>query len=306
MAAQLPNAKALCQEANRVLRAGRTGGPPLEPVPGADSQLIGVAIEFVLASAAGCSRLVRIVEAGTRELADRRARALRLALDELEQLMAQPLTAPTVIRAADCALVCAWFERRTKMPPKVRARYDNREPADGVDDGLDGVIRALGASDATRRDLATLIKASIEDTRDLYRARNLHMNPFFALSTALGGAEADLIADGLLIDFKASRDRSVIGSKQIYQLAGYVLADSWNYYAIRSVGIQALRWRTRWSIDVQEFFDLLSGTRQPVSTWRESFAKLFPTDRRLGGNVAKIAAVAADPRRRPRPGVVDE
>ena len=42
MGSQLPNAKALCQEANRVLRAGRKGGPAIEPVPGADSALVGV------------------------------------------------------------------------------------------------------------------------------------------------------------------------------------------------------------------------------------------------------------------------
>ena len=281
MGSQLPNAKALCQEANRVLRAGRKGGPEIEPVPGADSALIGVAIEFVLAAGAGHRRQVRIVSAPTSELADRRADALQLALHELQRLMAGHLTARTLLRAADCALVCAWFERRHKMPPDVAARYDYREPADGVGEGLDGVIRALRASDATRTDLAALIKASIEDTGDLYRAQHLYMNPIFALSPALGGAEADLIADGLLVDFKASRDRSVIGSREIYQLAGYVLADSSDTFSIRSVGIHALRWRTRWSIDVQEFFDRLSGTRQPLSTWRETFANLLPPGRRL-------------------------
>jgi hypothetical protein len=288
---QLPNAKALCQEANSVLRAGRKGGPPVEPVPGADSGLIGTAIEFVLAAAAGCRRQIRIVEAPTSERHTRRAEALKLAQNELDRAMAERLTARALMRAADCALVCAWFERRSKMPPDVRARYDYREPADG----LDGVIRALWASDATRRDLAALIEASIVDTSDLYRARNLYMNPFFALSAALGGAEADLIADGLLVDYKTSRDRSVIGSQDIYQLAGYVLADSLNAYSIHSVAIQALRWRTRWSIDVEEFFDRLSGTRQPVSTWRNSFANLFPAHTRLSVDVAKIAAVA--PRR---------
>ena len=301
MSSQLPNAKPLCQEANRILRAGRKGGPPVEPVPGADSALIGVAIEFVLAAAAGYRRQVRIVGASTAELADRRADALHLALHELQRLMARRLTTRTVMRAAECALVCAWFERRSKMPPDVAARYDQREPADGVGDGLDGVIRALRARDATKRDLAALIKASIDDTSDLYRAQHLHTNPIFALSPALGGAEADLIADGLLVDFKASRDRSVIGSREIYQLAGYVLADSSDTFSIRSVGIHALRWRTRWSIDVQEFFDRLSGTRQPLSTWRETFANVLPPGKRLSGNVAKMAA--AVPRRRPTRGM---
>ena len=212
---QLPNAKPLCQEANRVLRAGRRGGPPVEPVPGADSALIGVAIEFALAAAAGYGRQARIVGASTSELADRSVDALQLALNELQRLIARRLTTPTVMRAADCALVCAWFERRSKMPPDVAARYDQRGPADGVGEGLDGVIRALRAGDATRRDLTALIRASIEDTSDLYRAQHLYMNPIFALSPALGGGEADLIADGLLVDFKASRDRSVIGSREI-------------------------------------------------------------------------------------------
>ena len=48
--------------------------------------------------------------------------------------------------------------------------------------------------------------------------RRLYVNPVFALSRTLGGADADVIAAGLLVDFKASKDRSVIRSNDKYQL----------------------------------------------------------------------------------------
>ena len=85
----------------------------------------------------------------------------------------------------------------------------------------------------------------------------------FALSSPLGGADADVIADGVLIDFKASRARSVVSSTDIYQLVGYALADLYDWYGIRSVGIHALRWRKRWIISLEDLLRRLSGTDRP-------------------------------------------
>lgn len=77
----------------------------------------------------------------------------------------------------------------------------------------------------------------IDETADLLqRERALHIDPVFALSPVLGAADADVIADGLLIGLKASRDRSVIGSTDIYQRIGYALADLYDWYGIQSVG----------------------------------------------------------------------
>jgi hypothetical protein len=72
----------------------------------------------------------------------------------------------------------------------------------------------------------------------------LAIDPSFALSGAVGGADADVIADGILIDFKTGKGRSLVSAKEIYQLIGYALLDIDDRYKITGVGIHALRWRT--------------------------------------------------------------
>ena len=99
------------------------------------------------------------------------------------------------------------------------------------------------------------------------------------------GADADLIAGGLLVDFKASKDRSVIPSVGIYQLVGYALADLNDWYGIGEVGIHALRWRSRWTMSLDELLSRLSGRSRPVAEWRELFTSaLSLTD----GELSKI------------------
>jgi len=100
------------------------------------------------------------------------------------------------------------------------------------------------------------------------------LNPKFALSVALRGADADLIADGVLWDLKSTADaKGVVGRKEIWQLLGYALADRDNEYAITHVGISALRRRTTviWPLD--ELLAALSNQRdQTIAAWRADFA----------------------------------
>ena len=127
-------------------------------------------------------------------------------------------------------------------------------------------------------DLVTLLEAAIGDATDLYNAEALDIDSVFALSSALGGADAEVIANGVLIDFKASIAGSVIGTSDVYQLVGYALADLDNWYGIRSVGIHALRWRTRWTISLGDLLRRLSGVDRPVLEWRERFSATLRTD----------------------------
>lgn len=272
---ELPGVREVCKTANITIRDGREGGPPVAPIPDADSALVGVAIEFVLAAAGGNVREPRIAAAKTPELAEQRWEAKELALSELKRLTGQPLDGLALERAADCGLVCARLEQRFR-DPTIAIRYGHPDPAEGVPQGLDGVVRAARFSEQTRADLVGLIEGSLHDTADLYRARVLRMDPTFALSAALGGADADLISDGLLIDFKSTRDRSVIGLKDVYQVLGYALADTPDAYNVHSVGIHALRWRKRWTADLEGLLRELSGTCLPVTDWRERFAAIFP------------------------------
>jgi DNA-binding transcriptional ArsR family regulator len=277
---ELGGVEAVSREANAVLRGGVKGGPPVEPVAGSDSALVGTSVEFVLAAVGGAVREPLIGGAPTPELAYQRTHAGELAVAELQRLVAGGLrpTGPTLELLADCALVCGRLEQHYRVGPFRARELALADPAIGEPEGLAGIIRATDASAETRADLVTLLKAGIRDTADLYAAGTLHIDPVFALSSALGGADADVIADGVLIDFKASRARSVIGAPDVYQLVGYALADLYDWYGIGSVGIHALRWRTRWTMSLEDLLFRLSGVERPVPEWRERFSETLPTD----------------------------
>jgi hypothetical protein len=127
-----------------------------------------------------------------------------------------------------------------------------------------------------------LLKSGFADTADLYSAQALAIDPAFALSSAVGGADADVIADHVLIDFKSGKGRSLVGATEIYQLIGYALLDVDARYAISSVGIHALRWRSRWTMDLDELLLRLSGTPRDVSAWRTMFARVLSGDDNWG------------------------
>jgi hypothetical protein len=86
----------------------------------------------------------------------------------------------------------------------------------GLGRGLDGAIEAALASAETRADLVALLEAGLIDTADLYLADALVIDPSFALSGAVDGADGDVIADGILIDFKAGKGRSLVSAREIY------------------------------------------------------------------------------------------
>jgi hypothetical protein len=192
------------------------------PIDGADASLIGTAVEFVLPILSGSVREPRIGAARTATALDQRTPAAELAVGELRRLGADgQLTARELERAADCALVCARIDQHYRFGPARAEQWRIPDPGFGEPDGLEGVIRAAHVKPETRFDLAGLLGPALEDTADLYRSAPVYINPDFALSLAMRGADADLIAGGLLVDFKASKHRSVIRSVSIYQLVGY-------------------------------------------------------------------------------------
>ncbi|MEU4303013.1 UvrD-helicase domain-containing protein [Kitasatospora aureofaciens] len=65
--------------------------------------------------------------------------------------------------------------------------------------------------------------------------------PVFAGSADIGGADADFILDGLLLDCKASTRPQRLGRDEIYQLAGYLLLDYGDEYSIDQVGLYLAR-----------------------------------------------------------------
>ena len=179
--------------------------------------------------------------------------------DELRRLAPTDgvLIGPALARAADCAIVCARLEQRFRIGEVQAQAFNVPDPATAIDAGLDAAILAADANDATRADLIALLGAALVDTADLYTAEPLYINPTFRLSSAVRGADADIISNGTLIDFKTTKQRTAISAPEIYQLVGYVLLDQDDRYAIKTAGVHALRWRRRWTIPVAELLTRL-------------------------------------------------
>jgi hypothetical protein len=66
------------------------------------------------------------------------------------------------------------------------------------------------------------------------------LNPTFAGSRDIGGADADLIVDNCLIDIKATINPK-LDVKWLYQVLGYVLLDYEDEYHIQSIGLYLAR-----------------------------------------------------------------
>jgi hypothetical protein len=92
----------------------------------------------------------------------------------------------------------------------------------------------------------------------------------FAGSTDIGGADADFIVDGLLLDCKSTVTTYKLGTAEIYQLAGYLLLDYDDQYGICRVGLYLSRQGEEITWDVRDFLGKL-GAREPLPALRRRF-----------------------------------
>jgi hypothetical protein len=84
------------------------------------------------------------------------------------------------------------------------------------------------------------------------------LNPSFAGSGDVGGADADLILDGCLMDVKATT-RPALDRSWLYQLLGYVLLDYTDECHIREVAIHMARQRVTLKWPLVRFLATMSG-----------------------------------------------
>jgi len=259
----------------RVISLSALRADPLIP-PLGDRALIGHAVDWLLrlalvdespseqsASWMGAWRLARVsgTAAGPtlfQEIAERCATLApsRRRLDRSDWLQLCRL-----------CLLLAWLERAGRVPfaaPTVLARV-------GSTVGLENWSKALVRREDLE-DLDQLGRAALEDHADLRDHRQLVANPTFALSAAIGGADADLIADATLLDFKSTATTRVVTGLDVWQVVGYALADSDDQYAIGEVGVSALRWRTRVCWPLDELLPQLAGEPLDLPTARGEFA----------------------------------
>ncbi|SEG85219.1 hypothetical protein SAMN05216223_12310 [Actinacidiphila yanglinensis] len=96
--------------------------------------------------------------------------------------------------------------------------------------------------------------------------------PTFAGSTDIDGADADLIADGLLIDIKATKDATRLAAPALRQLIGYALLDYSDQYGLNRVGLYLTRTARLVTWDVEELLQMM-GAQAPLPTLRAALSR---------------------------------
>ncbi|WP_331763884.1 hypothetical protein [Streptomyces cyaneofuscatus] len=88
-------------------------------------------------------------------------------------------------------------------------------------------------------------------------------------------ADADLIADGLLIDFKSARKPRGLPQADAWQLLGYLLLDDADRYTIDTVGFYLTRSGVLATWPVEEYLALLGACRRDLTELRTVFHELL-------------------------------
>lgn len=110
------------------------------------------------------------------------------------------------------------------------------------------------------------------------------LNPTFAGSTDVGGADADFIVDGCLWDIKTTKVRGT-KSVHLYQIIGYVLLDYEDEFGIDDVGLLLPRQNTRIRWPVEELITRMSGgTERDLASLRVRFRALLAEHPELSGD----------------------
>ncbi|MEU9190018.1 hypothetical protein AB0D14_36880 [Streptomyces sp. NPDC048484] len=89
-------------------------------------------------------------------------------------------------------------------------------------------------------------------------------------------ADADIVVDGLLLDFKsARRPLAEMSQRTAWQLAGYLLLDAADRYRIDTVGLYLSRSGVLTSWPVDDFLALPGACRRDLTELRGVFADLL-------------------------------
>jgi hypothetical protein len=206
-------------------------------------------------------------------------RSIQLCDETVDQIRAFDPSGPGELhdgdwrRLCELMLILARFEqyRRNRVSPAVHEKVV--EPLIGYEGPLLGLIPAMQIEEASIEDLAALGRLAREESVELAVADPLHLNPLFALSVALGGADADLIYGGTLLEWKSNTPRNIVGRTELWQMVGYALADNADEYGIETVELSALRWGTSYTWSLAELLASLAERPVSVEELRESFAE---------------------------------
>jgi hypothetical protein len=104
------------------------------------------------------------------------------------------------------------------------------------------------------------------------------LGPTFAGSALIGGADADLIAAGLLLELKTSAKLS-LGVKDLMQVIGYALLDFDDEYRIDTLGIFTARYGYLATWELGDLLSELAGEQVSLRDARAEFRQLLVAHR---------------------------
>ncbi|MFB6823343.1 hypothetical protein ACFCXA_17355 [Streptomyces virginiae] len=128
-------------------------------------------------------------------------------------------------------------------------------PGDGLDD-LAAAVPAYVVEDIRNQMALASSPGPFARLRALPPSRRI-CGPVFDGSLHVGGADADFILDGQLIDCKATIRPNRMSRAEVYQLAGYLLLDYSDVHGIAEVGLYLSRQGALIGWSVEEFLDLV-------------------------------------------------
>lgn len=258
-------------------------------VLGTDHSLVGTAVGYLFSAHLRPDALDRTAASEGAVRLERPLRRAGISASAIERRAVEciaklkpsqkPLDGEQWLALCRMVVILARFEQYLRAGPTVLSHL--AEPLSTHREDLDELALAL-TNEPSMRDLDALGRITIEDHLSIRDARELAIGPTFAQSAALGGADADLIYDGTLLDLKSSSQARIVGRDEVWQLVGYLLADTDNRYKISHLGFAALRRRRSISWPAEDLISqLTAGQPHTVEQVRQEFASLIAARERL-------------------------
>ena len=194
-----------------------------------DERLVGTALDLLVratlatrdgsaAPTVGALRLERAGVTGTldvaRQASDRCASSRRRS------------SAATAGEWHEVAKLCVLLARFEQAGRNLQAVQWSAERLRAVEPTVDAYMRTELVDAGDVDDVVAAAPVIADDHADLRVAEPLLLGPSFALSGALGGADADVIAGAVLLDLKAATTPRIVRGTGVWQIVGYALADT--------------------------------------------------------------------------------
>lgn len=183
----------------------------------------------------------------------------------------EPVAHPASTTVARLCGLLALYEQLYRVPEAYLTNHPLllAGPDAGIDEHL-GLVDERLVNDVAA--LTALFKESQPDHAG--RHHQVISNPIFDRSDDLGGADADLVIDGTLLELKTVK-APVLNKITVWQILGYLLADTTDRHQIREVGWYFSRHGYLWRLPVEELLARLHGGNLDLASARAQFADIL-------------------------------